>query len=90
MIAFTRAAGRDRLLVVASLYNQPFLDGYVIQTDPLRLPDGAWREVFNSDAGIYGGNNVGNFGADVPAARGRFEARVPAAGFVVFQKLSSA
>ena len=90
VIAFTRAAGSDRLLVVASLYNQPFLDGYVIQTDPLRLPDGAWREVFNSDAGIYGGNNVGNFGADVPAARGRFEARVPAAGFVVFQKLSSA
>jgi len=87
VIAFTRAAGSDRLLVVASLRNQPFLDGYVIQTDPSRLPDGTWREVFNSDAGIYGGGNVGNFGADVPVAGGRFQARVPASGFVVFQKV---
>jgi 1,4-alpha-glucan branching enzyme len=87
VIAFTRAAGSDRLLVVASLGNQPFLDGYVIQTDPSRLPDGAWREAFNSDAGIYGGSNVGNFGADIPVSGGRFQTRVPAAGFVVFQKL---
>ena len=87
VIAFTRMAGSDRLLVVASLRNQSFLDGYVIQTDPSRLPDGAWREVFNSDAAIYGGANVGNFGADVPAAGGRLEARVPASGFVVFQRL---
>jgi 1,4-alpha-glucan branching enzyme len=87
VIAFVRAAGSDRLLVVASLRNQPFLGGYVIQTDPSRLPDGAWREVFNSDADTYGGGNVGNFGADVPAAGGRFQARVPASGFVVFQKV---
>jgi 1,4-alpha-glucan branching enzyme len=87
VIAFVRAAGSDRLLVVASLRNQPFLDGYVVQTDPSRLPDGAWREVFNSDAGIYGGSNLGNFGADVPVAGGRFQARIPASGFVVFQKL---
>jgi 1,4-alpha-glucan branching enzyme len=87
VIAFVRAAGSDRLLVVASLRNQPFLDGYVVQTDPSRLPDGAWREVFNSDAGIYGGSNVGNFGADVPVAGGRVQARIPANGFVVFQKL---
>jgi 1,4-alpha-glucan branching enzyme len=87
VIAFTRMAGSDRLLVVASLRNQPFLDGYVIQTDPSRLPDGAWREVFNSDASIYGGANIGNFGADMPVVGGRFQARVPAVGFVVFQKL---
>jgi 1,4-alpha-glucan branching enzyme len=87
LIAFTRAAGSDRLLVVASLRNQPFMDGYGIQTDPSRLPDGAWREAFNSDAAIYGGRNVGNFAVDVPAAGGRFQARVPATGFIVFQKL---
>jgi 1,4-alpha-glucan branching enzyme len=23
---------------------------------------GAWREALNSDAGLYGGSNVGNFG----------------------------
>jgi 1,4-alpha-glucan branching enzyme len=88
VIAFTRTAGRDRLLIVASLNNQPFLDGYVVQTDPSRLPDGAWREVFNSDAALYGGRNVGNFGADVPSVGGRLQARVPAAGFVVFEKIA--
>jgi len=41
VIAFTRSAGSDKLLLVASLRNQPFLDGYVIQTDPSRLPDGS-------------------------------------------------
>jgi len=87
VIAFTRSAGSDQLLVVASLRNQPFLDGYVIETDASRLPDGAWREVFNSDADLYGGFSVGNFGADVPAAGGRFQARIPACGFLVFQKL---
>lgn len=87
VVAFTRTAGSDRFLVVASLRNQPFLDGYIVRTDPSRLPDGAWREVFNSDAGMYGGSNVGNFGADVPVAGGHIQARIPACGFVVFQQL---
>jgi 1,4-alpha-glucan branching enzyme len=86
LIAFTRFAGGQNLLVVASLRNQPFLDGYIIQTDPARLPDGWWREVFNSDAAIYGGGNIGNFGADVPASGGRIQVRVPANGVLVFQK----
>jgi 1,4-alpha-glucan branching enzyme len=86
LIAFTRSAGNDRLLIIASLRNQPFLDGYAIQTDSGRLPDGSWREVFNSDAAIYGGSGIGNFGADVPASGGRFQARVPANGVLVFQK----
>jgi hypothetical protein len=40
-------------------------DGCVIQTVPARLPVGLWREVFNSDAAIYGGSNRGNFAADI-------------------------
>jgi 1,4-alpha-glucan branching enzyme len=87
LIAFTRSAGTDMLLVIACLRNQPFLDGYVIQTDPARLPNGSWREVFNSDASIYGGNGIGNFGVDVPVSSGRFQACVPANGLLVFQKL---
>jgi hypothetical protein len=43
------------VLVVASLNNQPFQNGYRIQTDPNRLPAGQWRETFNSDASIYDG-----------------------------------
>jgi 1,4-alpha-glucan branching enzyme len=87
LIAFTRSAGSEKLLVIANLRNQPFLDGYVIQTDPWRLPDGAWREIFNSDAPEYGGQGIGNFEADVPAAHGRFQVRVPANGLLIFQKL---
>jgi 1,4-alpha-glucan branching enzyme len=87
VIAFTRFAGTDQLLIVASLRNEPFLDGYVIQTDPSRLPDGLWREVFNSDASLYGGHDIGNFGADVPATGGRIQVRIPQNGFLVFQKI---
>jgi 1,4-alpha-glucan branching enzyme len=87
LIAFTRLAGTENLLVVASLRNEPFLDGYVIQTDAWRLPDGSWREIFNSDATVYGGNGIGNFGADVPARGGRLQVRVPANGLLIFQKL---
>jgi 1,4-alpha-glucan branching enzyme len=86
LIAFTRFAGADQLLVIVCLRNQSFLDGYVIQTDPSRLPDGLWREVFNSDATAYGGQGLGNFGADIPAGGGRFQALVPANGVLVFQK----
>jgi 1,4-alpha-glucan branching enzyme len=86
ILAFTRSAGSDSLLVVASLRNQPFLDGYVIQTESSRLQDGAWHEVFNCDAALYGGNNVGNLGADIPVLGGRIQARIPANGFLVFQK----
>ncbi len=86
LIAFTRAAGGDWLLVIASLRNQPYLDGYVIQTDPSRLPNGLWREVFNSDATAYGGQGVGNFGSDIPANAGRIQAIVPANGVLVVRK----
>jgi hypothetical protein len=86
LIAFTRVAGADQLLVIASLHNQPFLDGYVIQTDPSRLPDGRWGAVFNSDATTYGGQGFGNFGSDIPASGGRFQALVLANGLLVFQK----
>jgi 1,4-alpha-glucan branching enzyme len=85
VIAFRRGAGSDELLVVASLDNG-VIDQYVVQTDPWRLPDGSWRELFNSDAAIYGGANVGNLGADLPAAGGRIQLRVPANGLLVLQK----
>jgi hypothetical protein len=40
----------------------------------------------NSSA-LFGGNDIGNFGADIPVTGGRLEARIPANGFLVFQKL---
>ena len=85
-LAFRRSAGSDELLIVASLNNQ-VLEAYAIQTEAWRLPDGAWSELFNSDAAIYGGNNIGNFGASLYAAGGRIQVRIPANGFLVFARI---
>ena len=86
VIAFTRRQGSNELLVVASLNNRPFEHGYVLQTSPDRLPPGGWQETFNSDAAVYGGNDVGNYGAVVPSDSGRIELRLPANGVLVLQR----
>ena len=88
VIAFTRTAPGENLLVLASLNDSPFGSGYAIATDPSRLLTGEWREVFNSDATIYGGANVGNGGAVLPVNNGQVYAIIPAHGFVVFDKAS--
>jgi len=86
VIAFARREGSNELLVVASLNNHPFEHGYVIQTAPDRLPAGGWQETFNSDAGIYGGRDVGNYGGVIPSDGGRIELRLPANGVLVLQR----
>lgn len=86
VIAFTRREGANDLLVVACLRNSPYWDGYVIETGPDRLPAGGWREAFNSDAGIYGGDGVGNFGAVVPVSDGRIQLRLPANGLLILRR----
>jgi len=88
VIAFTRSAPGQQLLILASLNDAPFDQGYVIGTDSWRLHAGGWREVFNSDAAIYGGDNVGNSGATVQVNSGEINAVIPARGFVVFEKVS--
>lgn len=86
VIAFTRRQGSNELLVVASLNNHPFEQGYVIESEAGRLPPGGWLETFNSDAGIYGGSNVGNYGAAIPSSNGRIQLRLPANGLLVLQR----
>jgi len=85
VIAFTRFGGSDALLILASLNNSAFPE-YIVQTESWRLPDGAWQEVFNSDAALYGGTNTGNAGAALPATNGCIQVTLPANGFVVFEK----
>ncbi|HEX2829057.1 MAG TPA: alpha-amylase family glycosyl hydrolase [Burkholderiales bacterium] len=87
VIAFTRRHAGNDLLVIASFANFPYGDGYILRTDESRLPSGAWRETFNSDSALYGGDNVGNYGAAIPAAGGRIEVRIPAKGLLVFQRV---
>ena len=46
MLVFRRWEGTENLIVVASLSNFPFTNGYQVQN--ARIPDGEWREVLNS------------------------------------------
>jgi 1,4-alpha-glucan branching enzyme len=85
VIAFTRSAATQKLLILATLNDVPFSSGYVITADSSRLPSGGWREIFNSDAAIYGGGDVGNNGATLQVGSGQINAVIPAHGFVVLQ-----
>ncbi len=84
VLAFTRRDGTNELLIVASLNDAVFPHGYVLQTQPVRLPSGMWREIFNSDSNVYGGSNLGNFGAEIFCENGRINVVLPSNGFVVF------
>ena len=60
-----------------------FGDGYTIANPPLGR--GGWREVFNSDAGRYGGDNVVNSGRVLSANAGRLDVVLPACGVIVLE-----
>jgi 1,4-alpha-glucan branching enzyme len=81
VIAFHRTDEVEHMLVAASFNNQPFGNGYYVPA-----PDGWWQEIFNSDSAMYGGNNVGNGGATLPA-NNAINLVIPANGLVVFQKV---
>lgn len=82
VLAFRRTDGPDDALVIASLNDAPFAAGYRVPG----VPEGRWREVFNSDSLHYGGWNDGNGGADLGAG-GALTAVLPRAGFVVLRKV---
>jgi 1,4-alpha-glucan branching enzyme len=86
VVAFKRWTGAEEVIVVASLNNTAFANGYVIEKDSLAIPNALWKEVFNSDAASYGGQNVGNRSAIIPSAEARLDVVIPASGFVVFVK----
>jgi 1,4-alpha-glucan branching enzyme len=84
VIAFLRTDGVDRFLIVAGLNNHAFSSGYWIATDV--LGNAGWREVFNSDSGIYGGQNIGNAGTVLSSSGAGINLIIPRNGFVVFQE----
>jgi 1,4-alpha-glucan branching enzyme len=85
ILVFERWSADERLLAVANLHDRPFPSGYWIYSPD--LPDGVWREVFNSDAAAYGGENVGNAGGRVESRSGYLGCVVPRSGFVVFRAM---
>lgn len=86
VIAFKRWIANEQIIVLASLNNDAFSNGYRIEKDSLAIPDGVWKEIFNSDSSLYGGRNIGNGGASIPASQGAFNAVIPANGLVVLVK----
>src|SRR5208283_1746563 len=81
VLALHRWSAAEQLVAFASLNNRGFASRYRMQN--LALPDGTWREIFNSNAAIYGGDNVGNGGANIISAYGMIEPIIPANGFVL-------
>jgi 1,4-alpha-glucan branching enzyme len=84
IIIFRRWDKRGDFLVVISLNNHSFADGYYI-THPI-FGDGLWREIMNSDAKIYNGTNMGNNSALIPAHWNQFRIIIPANSIIVFRK----
>jgi 1,4-alpha-glucan branching enzyme len=85
-LAFRRWLGKKEFLVIATLSNVPFADGYRISHNALRL--GVFAEVLNSDSTAYGGTGVTN-PKRLVCAHGDFTARLPANGVVVFQRVAA-
>jgi 1,4-alpha-glucan branching enzyme len=85
VLAFKRWSSNEEVIIIASFNNTGF-NNYVIEKDLLAIPNAHWKEVFNSDAAIYGGQNIGNEGAIIASNQGRLNVVIPANGFVVFVK----
>jgi len=83
VIAFKRWSADKQVIIAASFNNIAFRDGYIIVKNLLAIPNATWKEVFNSDAVIYGGGNTGNSGAIISSSEGRINVIIPACGFVV-------
>jgi len=84
MLAFRRWEDEDEMIVVVSLNNHPFGQGYIF--DHTSIPSGHWNEIINSDDVTYGGNNLLNNNT-INTVSGSLEIFVPANGIVVLKKL---
>lgn len=83
VIVFRRWNDNQSFLIFASLSDYPYVKGYSVYND--RVEQGTWREVFNSDADIYGGDNIGNQGESIKCQNSFINAVIPFSGFVVFK-----
>ncbi|MCB2261592.1 MAG: alpha amylase C-terminal domain-containing protein [Candidatus Thiosymbion ectosymbiont of Robbea hypermnestra] len=83
ILIFRRWEGPEEFLVVASLNNRGFTDGYEIHNN--RIADANWREVLNSDAGTYGGWGLAN-PDPLRSTDGQLNVRIPANGLLVLER----
>ena len=91
VLAFHRFKGPEHYLVVATLSNQGYPEGYELRA-PNLLP-GRWREIFTSDSTWYDGHGVGNvdeLNVTADAEGGALVLNLPACGFVVMRRVPDA
>lgn len=84
VLAFQRWSGPEHYLVIATLSDFGYPDGYTVS-----VPDdarGLYREIFSSDATLYGGAGVSNEG-EIAATEGNLTVKLPARGFVVLRHM---
>jgi 1,4-alpha-glucan branching enzyme len=86
LLVFRRWKGPENYLIVASLNDTAFPEGYDLLSD--HISDSRWREIFTSDALHYGGSGISNDGS-VVAEPGKLRVRIPARGFVVLRQSPS-
>lgn len=82
VLAFHRWSGPEHYLVVSTLSDTGFPEGY-----PIPVPadaQGTWREIFTSDAEVFGGSGVSNE-ANLDVTDSKLSVRTPPRGFVVLR-----
>ncbi|MEO8900720.1 MAG: alpha-amylase family glycosyl hydrolase, partial [Polyangiaceae bacterium] len=82
VLAFHRWSGPEHYMVISTLSDFGYPDGYTVS-----VPDdtnGDWREIFTSDATVYGGAGISNE-SEVPTVSGALTVKLPARGFVVMR-----
>lgn len=83
VVAFRRRSPGEEILVIGSLNNVAFLDGYRFEDSG--VADGSWSEIFSSDAAIYGGSDLRN--ADtITSLGGVVTVNVPADSVLVLRR----
>lgn len=80
VLVFHRWKGPEHYVVAATLSDQGWPDGYAIPVPP--IADGRWRQIFSSDARVYGGQGIDN-PEELQPDEGWLQLRIPARGFVV-------
>jgi 1,4-alpha-glucan branching enzyme len=91
VLAFHRWKGPEHYLVVATLSDHGWPDGYELRAQNL-LP-GRWREIFSSDSAWYDGAGVSNeeeLAATNDGQENKIVLNLPARGFVVLRRIPEA
>lgn len=84
VLGFRRWRGPQEYLVIATLSDEGFPDGYRVPVSPQL--SGSWRPIFNSDDRVYGGNGL-EIEPELIAVDGALSVKLPARGFVVLRHM---